>query len=270
MPYLDIEFEGMALFVSSGKEKRSEALFIDTNKVETQHSHIHVVKLDPYDLIIEEALLWVEQNGQRLTGAISEKRPKELASLDDLCPQEPLAEALRTNDPENDPRWTDTLTAWLRLPGDEMSAAETRTPGGRSEWTFPRSCDQPAKSRQLTQSVTLRRPLSEEIKTLELAIRRIARWDDDPLRLRIPRVGDEFKMRVVTKFVGKEPPRPQPKSCVKLVEMQLLYECLECGHGPIPRTIWPNLSPEEREGSAAVHPDTDPATGICPPAIKDI
>jgi len=34
MPYLDIEFEGMALFVSSGKEKRSEALFIDTNKVE--------------------------------------------------------------------------------------------------------------------------------------------------------------------------------------------------------------------------------------------
>ena len=52
MPYLDIEFEGMALFVSSGKEKRSEALFIDTNKVETQHSHIHVVKLDPYDLII--------------------------------------------------------------------------------------------------------------------------------------------------------------------------------------------------------------------------
>jgi hypothetical protein len=58
---------------------------------------------------------------------------------------------------------------------------------------------------------------------------------------------------------------PAAGSRVQLLEMQLLYECLQSGSGPIPSAVWPStrfLTPPMLT--------TDPESGICPFAVTHL
>lgn len=259
MPKLVISFEGMSLIASD--ESRSEAFFIDTNKVATQHRHDHVVEIANSQVSVTDALMWVEDNGTRLQGRVVPQGPF-LALLNDITP-DPLAPPLTTNDPDANREWLDRLAAWFRLPGGELGTAPTPTTGGNLQWTFPAHRGKPEKARQLTQTGIL--TLQNVTGPIQLAIKSTATEQID--RRSVPAdASGNFKLKVMTMFAGTAAALPTAGSTVQLLEMQLVYACLQSGSGPIPTATWP----QNPQPGAPVLVTSDPATGICPLAFTQL
>jgi hypothetical protein len=259
MSKLVIVFEGMSLIVSD--QSRSEAFFIATNKVTTEHRHDHVVQVGNSKVSLNDALMWVEENGTRLQGKV-DVQGQFLALLDDITPADPLAPPLTTADPDANRAWLDRLAAWFRLPGGVLDTAPTPTTGGNLQWNFPAHDGQPAKARRLTQTGILTR--QNVTGPIRLAIKIGSdRINYQPVP---PGANGDFRIDVMTSFVGTPPTMPTPGKAVQLTEMQLLYECLQSRSGPIPTATWP---PNPQPGAPTLI-TSDPATGICPLAFKKL
>jgi hypothetical protein len=262
MSKLVIVFEGMSLIVSD--QNRSEAFFIATNKVTTEHRHDHVVKIGNSNVPVNDALMWVEQNGTRLQGKV-DVQGQFLTLLDDIAPGDPLAPPLTTADPDANRAWLDRLAVWFRLPGGVLDTAPTPTTGGNLQWNFPAYKGQPANARRLTQTGILTR--QNVTGPIRLATKTI-KPDRDQIDYQVvpPDANGDFKINVMTNFVGTPPTMPIPNSIVQLEEMQLVYACLQSGSGPIPSATWPS----NPQPGAPTLSTSDPATGICPLAFKKL
>jgi hypothetical protein len=259
MSNLIIAFNGMSLIVNA--PGRSEALFVDTDKVRSSHHHNHTVKIPGQEIDLNDALVWVEEDGKRLQGSVAVKG-EFLALLDQIVANQPLAPELATEDPGAHTGWLDRLAAWIRLPGGELTTAPTATVGGNLAWDFPEEYGQPRVTRRLTQTGFLTR---ENITgPLRLAVKSLPSGAVTFYDIR-PEPGGDYVIRLSTKFVGIPSAVPAAGSTVQLSEMQLLYACLQSGSGPIPSAVWPStrfLTPPILT--------SDPVTDICPFAVKHL
>jgi hypothetical protein len=289
MANLIVAFDGMSLIVSA--RGRSEALFVDTDKVRSSHHHEHTVKIAGKEINLRDALVWVEEGGTRLEGSVA-INSDFLARLDEIVPGEPLAPQLAATDPDADRGWLDRLAVWMRIPGGELTTAPTATIGGNLGWDFPSQNGQRKITRRLTGTGFLTRtdvtgPLRLALKSLPSGVVMLHDLAPEP--------SGDYVIRFSTKFVGISDPVPTAGSTVHLLEMQLLYECLQSGTGPIPSAVWPSMtldSAPQLVGRTAVETPTfvgtvagvedrrtaafgwgvtsDPVIEICPLAVKEL
>ena len=261
MATLTIAFDGMSLIVRA--LDRCEALFIDTNKVQSarNHQHEHVLKIGGDQIQLNHALAWVEQRGQRLKGEVV-NMGRFVAGLDEIAPDRRLVPALATDHPESDDTWQDMLAAWVRLPAGTLTTAPTATIGGNVGWEFRDPNGGPVVTRHLTETLFLTTP--DITGPLRLAVKSPPSGTVKYYNIE-PEPGGDFLIRLSTKYVGTPSRMPVAGETVELHEMELLYACLKPGTQaiPVPSTVWPSTA---FQGPSQVL-TTDPETGICPPGI---
>lgn len=257
MNNLIVNFVGMSLIVGDGT--RSEALLIDTNG--TNHSHRHRIVVNDIDYQVDNAVVWVEENGTQLSGGLVDGAT-DVARAGDLNSKDRLHPSLATTDPLHDRRWKSRLAVWVRLPGGNVKTTPTPGPGGESLWEVPSFNGQPDKQRHFTQFATMTR--TNVTGQVRVVILQLAGGSTTPVDVNKDANQDSV-ITIVTEYYGPDVPEPDPGDRVEMNEMQLVYNCLNGGKGPIPFVAsWPN-KPQVR-----TIPRSDPATGICPIAMADL
>ncbi len=268
MSNLIVDFAGMSLILSG--QGRSDALLINTT--DSSHKHRHVVFIDDGDgIVVEQAIMWIEQDGARLNGPLMDAATL-LARIGDIAAQNSLHSTLTVSDPLTSLDWLTRISVWFRLPGGELTSQPTPGPGGDSLWEFPRFANHAMKKRQLTQFATLRK--TNITGAVRLAIRTAPNAEIGYVDIG-PNANGDYELCVATQYVGEIPPMPTAGTRVELSEMQLVYNCLSSPSGPIPSIVWPSSAQSQSaptrftRGSQTIMV-TDPGTGICPIATVEV
>jgi hypothetical protein len=222
MPDLVITFAGMTLF---GHGTRGEAWLVDTDKVVVgQHKHQHNIR---YDLVNHKELkggqlVAFEDNGQRLKGALDFSGVKRLmVDLDTLMPSAPVLDPrLAEPNPQPGGPWTELLSAWIRLPGGQVSAEALPV----DTWPFDKDA-----TRNLAEHFTITVPNVQAPKLI------IAPPTGPVETIVIQKSLGKFRVHVTTIFAGTPTTIPNIGDTFKLEEVELLYRCLTNGSsGDVP------------------------------------
>jgi hypothetical protein len=256
MNALIVEFTGMTLFLSG--PHRSEALIANTNG--SSHKHRHQIDINGSGAkdTVEEAVLWIEESGRILIDPLTDAAD-HLARMRDFTPRSVLHPTLTMEDPLKSPDWRMRVGVWFRLPGGELNTGEIGTTGEKVLWTIPPFDGEPEKKRQLTQFAKVTR--GDVTGDVRLAIFSPRAGETRYISVP-PNKTQDYKISFFTEYAGAAHSEPAPGDRVTLSEMQLMYDCLDSGRGPIPFVqSWPKGANLQKTFV------TDPATGICPVGI---
>jgi hypothetical protein len=267
MNNLIVDFGGMSLILSGGN--RSEALMVST--AGSDHKHKHAVVIQEKETPVEQAVMWIEEDGRPLTGPLTDAATF-VARVSDLTPQDPLNRTLKTTEPEKNFDWQRFVSVWFRLPGGELTTEKTGGKGGSAVWEFPPFDGQPAKKRQLTQYAILTK--TGVAGSVRLAI--LKHPGGKPDYVDVPKNDNgDFVIGMATEYDGIIIGEPQPGTRVELSEIQFLYNCLDSPKGPIPSIIWPANARANSVSKWSLRGInftllTDPVTGICPIGLVSV